>query len=298
MSIMVFRFWIGMVCALVGHIVYANPVVFPVAFLQEAPQVRAALERGYLVANSDISPEAPELAYLEFCEAARMGSAEGHFRAGQSAMLIKGAESRSALFHLQVADSFGHQQAHQLILQHAGNWSGYTTNTLPPCLVEPSDLTAVRTRRSSQPAPVFDLERYASRLPHDRQAVLNMVKKLASNSILGVDFIIAIAAVESNFNPSARSPKNAMGVMQLIPATASRFGVVDPYDPLQNIAGGIKYLEWLHKRFKGDLVLVAAAYNSGEGSVDRYKGVPPFKETQLYVQKVFRYTQSASSAQK
>ena len=74
--------------------------------------------------------------------------------------------------------------------------------------------------------------------------------------------------------------------MQLMPATARRFGVTDSYDAGQNIRGGVQYLAWLLRRFNGDLTLAAAGYNAGEGAVDRYKGVPPYSETQRYVQRV------------
>ena len=75
----------------------------------------------------------------------------------------------------------------------------------------------------------------------------------------------------------ALSPKNAKGLMQLIPATAARFNVRNPYDPAQNIRGGIAYLSWLLAYFEGDVTLVAAAYNAGEGAVERYRGVPPYR---------------------
>lgn len=104
----------------------------------------------------------------------------------------------------------------------------------------------------------------------------------------GVDEAIvrAIIHAESSFNPNALSRVGAQGLMQLMPATAQRFGVGNPFDPAQNIRGGVQYLSWLLKRFNGDLTLAAAGYNAGEGAVDRHKGVPPYKETQRYVQRV------------
>ncbi len=104
----------------------------------------------------------------------------------------------------------------------------------------------------------------------------------------GVDEAIvrAIIHAESAFRPHVVSPKNAQGLMQLIPATAKRFGVRDAFDPAQNIEGGVQYLAFLLKRYQNDLTLAAAAYNAGEGAVDRYKGVPPYKETRNYVARV------------
>ena len=104
----------------------------------------------------------------------------------------------------------------------------------------------------------------------------------------GVDEAIvrAIIHAESAFNPNALSRVGAQGLMQLMPATARRFGVGNAFDAAQNIRGGVQYLAFLLKRFNGDLNLAAAGYNAGEGAVDKYKGVPPYSETQRYVQRV------------
>ena len=107
-------------------------------------------------------------------------------------------------------------------------------------------------------------------------------------SAAGVDplLVAAVAAVESSGNAAARSPKNAQGLMQLIPATAQRFGVTNINDPQQNIRGGAQYLAWLTNRFDGNLEHALAGYNAGEGRVDQYGGIPPFAETQAYVSRV------------
>ncbi|KRG41232.1 transglycosylase [Stenotrophomonas pictorum JCM 9942] len=96
----------------------------------------------------------------------------------------------------------------------------------------------------------------------------------------------AIIHAESAFNPTALSRAGAQGLMQLMPPTARRFGVSDSYDAGQNIRGGVQYLAWLLRRFNGNLTLAAAGYNAGEGAVDRHGGVPPYRETQYYVQRV------------
>jgi soluble lytic murein transglycosylase-like protein len=110
----------------------------------------------------------------------------------------------------------------------------------------------------------------------------------AAAARFGVDeaLVRAIVHAESAFNPNAVSHKGAQGLMQLIPATADRFDVSDPFDPAQNIAGGVQYLAWLLDRFDDNTTLAAAGYNAGEGNVDRYGGVPPFDETQRYVGRV------------
>src|SRR5690606_36753852 len=96
----------------------------------------------------------------------------------------------------------------------------------------------------------------------------------------------AIIHAESAFNPNALSRVGAQGLMQLIPTTARRFVVGNPYDAGQNIEGGVQNLAWLLKRFNGDLTLAAAGFNAGERAVDKYNGVPPYGETQRYVQRV------------
>ena len=100
--------------------------------------------------------------------------------------------------------------------------------------------------------------------------------------------VLAVIKAESNFNPGARSPANAVGLMQLIPATAARFSVPDRTNPLQNIRGGMAYLRWLLSFFDGDLSLALAGYNAGEGTVVKYLGVPPYPETQNYVRRILK----------
>ena len=94
--------------------------------------------------------------------------------------------------------------------------------------------------------------------------------------------------VESRFNPRARSPKNARGLMQLMPATARRFEVDDIWDPFENLMGGMAYLRWLIDHFDGDIDLSLAAYNAGEHVVNRFGGIPPYRETQDYVKTINR----------
>ena len=104
----------------------------------------------------------------------------------------------------------------------------------------------------------------------------------------GVDprFIHAVIRQESRYKKEALSHVGAQGLMQLMPATAKRFGCDDPNDPAANIKAGTKYLAWLLKRFDGDVTLALAGYNAGEGAVDKYNGVPPYNETQNYVRKI------------
>ncbi|MGQ9365990.1 lytic transglycosylase domain-containing protein [Azospirillum sp. A39] len=130
---------------------------------------------------------------------------------------------------------------------------------------------------------------YAIRFPGVRippKEVKALVTKLAPAYRLDPDLVLAVISVESGYRPNAVSPKQAMGLMQLIPDTAKRFGVADPFDPEDNIRGGMKYLRWLLAYFKGDVSLALAGYNAGENAVLRHGGVPPYTETQNYVVRV------------
>lgn len=110
---------------------------------------------------------------------------------------------------------------------------------------------------------------------------------------VSADLVRAVIQVESAFNPAAVSPKGAMGLMQLMPATATEFGVQNPFEPEQNIRGGVAYLKRLLDRYDQRLELALAAYNAGPGNVEKYGDVPPFSETRNYIRKI---TESAPAA--
>ena len=112
------------------------------------------------------------------------------------------------------------------------------------------------------------------------------VDRIAQQNQLSARLIHSVIQVESNYDPDAVSPKGALGLMQLIPSTARRFGVADVFDPEDNVQGGARYLKYLLGLYKGDEALALAAYNAGEGAVSRYGGVPPYQETQDYVARV------------
>ena len=122
-------------------------------------------------------------------------------------------------------------------------------------------------------------------MSYNRQQLEEIIRQKARDFGVNPDIAVSVARVESGFNPKAVSSAGAQGVFQLMPDTARGLGVSNPFDPMQNITGGVKYLSQQLKRF-GDYDKALAAYNAGPGNVERYGGIPPFKETQNYVKKV------------
>jgi soluble lytic murein transglycosylase-like protein len=112
------------------------------------------------------------------------------------------------------------------------------------------------------------------------------IREAAQLYVLPQDLLRAVMQVESNFYAEAVSNKGAIGLMQLMPATAAQMGVLDPFDARQNVLGGARFLRLLANHFGGDLVLTIAAYNAGQGAVEKYSGIPPYAETRMYVQRV------------
>jgi Transglycosylase SLT domain len=128
--------------------------------------------------------------------------------------------------------------------------------------------------------------RVDSREPSPDPSVHKLINQTAQSLEVDPKLVEAVVQVESGYNPRARSPKGAQGLMQLMPATAARFGVANPFDTAENIRGGVTYLGQLLKQFNGDVKLSLAAYNAGEGAVLRERGIPRFQETQGYVRRV------------
>jgi soluble lytic murein transglycosylase-like protein len=158
-------------------------------------------------------------------------------------------------------------------------------------VISPKKVTAaVVAPRVPTPAPA----RAASANPP--AAIDRTVQEIAARNSLPPQLLHSVIKVESNYNPFAVSSKGALGMMQLIPATARRFGVANVFDASENIAGGARYLRFLLDLFKGDTRLALAAYNAGEGAVVKYGGVPPFAETQHYLTLVRKQFEARSRA--
>jgi hypothetical protein len=140
-----------------------------------------------------------------------------------------------------------------------------------------ADVIAIEPEEIFIPAP---------RMPLIQSAYGDMIQSAAKKYGVDADLIFSVIAAESNFNPRAISRRGARGLMQLLPATGTRFGVKDIFDPVQNIDAGTQYLRDLMARYQGDLVLTIAAYNAGPGAVERYGRVPPYNETISYVRAI------------
>jgi soluble lytic murein transglycosylase-like protein len=131
-----------------------------------------------------------------------------------------------------------------------------------------------------QPAPA-PIQADATAVPFGE-----IIERVAAEQGVNVKLVRALVQVESAYQPRARSPKGAMGLMQLMPATARQYSLADPYDPASNIEAGIRHLKSLLQRFPKSIALALAAYNAGEGAVTRFNGIPPYAETRNYVSRI------------
>src|SRR5580658_7370578 len=157
-------------------------------------------------------------------------------------------------------------------------------NADPPVVVK---LAAAKSRKTIYlPAESTFMGRSRPEMNIDRDGAEKLVREAAERHQVDPALVRAVIETESNWNPSAISRKGALGLMQLVPTTAQRFGANDALSPKQNVDAGVKYLKTLLERYNGNLDLALAAYNAGEGAVDRAHGVPAFRETRNYVQKV------------
>ncbi len=250
-------------------------------FENEPPVIAELLKRAVLAERDAQNAEGEWQAAKLYCEASRYGSAEAQFRLGMLYATGKGVSANrdlaSSLF--VVASSQGHFEAQKML-----DTLKLSAGNLPPCV-----LAAVAPEKAPAKG---EIDGYIANLPANKRWIVHLVDSIAAWHEVDPKLVLSIISVESNFATSAQSNKQAQGLMQLIPDTAERFNVKNAYNASQNIKGGVAYLRWLLAYFEGDVSLAVAAYNAGEGAVNKYKGIPPYAETRLYVQKVrARYPQ-------
>ncbi|WP_333858376.1 lytic transglycosylase domain-containing protein [Denitromonas sp.] len=246
-----------------------------------ATRASSALQNCLAYEHGEGVPRDPEKAAACYCAAVRRGNAEAMYALGWMYANGRGLARDDAIAGtlFSMAARKGHDYAKRM-----ARYTGPAQGKKPACL------------QSTWAANDRFVDQVMTQLSPAQADVVALVHELAPQFGIEPRFVLAIAAVESALDPSAVSPKNAMGVMQLIPETAARFNVRNPYDARQNIAGGLAYLRWLLAYFKGDVQMVAAAYNAGEGAVDRYRGVPPYPETRGYVSRVTAYYRNKTHA--
>jgi soluble lytic murein transglycosylase-like protein len=197
-----------------------------------------------------------------YCRAARAGYAEAQFRLGWIYANGRGVPRNDAIAAALFA--MAAEQGHEYARRRLHSVRVQPNTELPPCL------RPIHVRLDTK----------------GRREVEALVKQLAPQYSIDPQLVMAVISVESGFNAMAVSPKNAQGLMQLIPETAERFGVKSVFNSTENIKGGLAYLRWLMAFFQGDIKLVLAAYNAGERAVERHQGVPPYDETRNYVQRI------------
>jgi soluble lytic murein transglycosylase-like protein len=275
--------------ASIGMLFAAGVLAMAGSACADPPSTDEQLARALAYEHGEGLPKDQRVAAAIYCDAARAGSDEAAYRLGWMYANGRGVAhddaTAAALFRL--AAEHGHAYARSM-LERMGDAHAF----LPDCLRPPDPLVAL-AEVDDDAAELGDLgpDPFED-LPPGKRKIAELVNRVAPRYGIEPRLALAVIAVESNFDAMARSPRDARGLMQLIPQTAARFNVRNPFDILDNVRGGLAYLRWLLAYYRGQVRLAAAAYNSGEGAVDYYRGVPPYPETREYVRRVMKLFRS------
>lgn len=259
-----------------------DPYLLEAAALQGDAKAQTELAARYQHAEG--VPRDPDEAHRLYCRAARQGYAEAQYQLGWIYAYGRGVarDDAVAVTLFRMAADQGHDyaaRALQLI-------RGQAQERLPPCM-RPDPPVAERIPAPGAPGGRNDdRDGAGAAVPSVPYDIERLVRRLAPAYAVDAQLVLAVISTESAFDPAAVSPKNAQGLMQLLPETAARFGVTRPFNAIDNVKGGLAYLRWLLAYFEGDVKLVLAAYNAGERTVERYRGIPPYAETRDYVRKI------------
>ena len=231
-----------------------------------ATQLAALREQARAYEHGEGVPRDGTRAAQLYCEAAGSGDAEAQYSLGWMYANGRGVarDDPTAAYFFSLAARQGHAQAQSML-----RYVGEPAKQIPECL------------------DGIDPQAYAAASPAQRR-LIDLIRRLAPEYEVNPRLALAVARTESNLNPGAVSSRNAQGLMQLIPETSERFNVKKPFDPEQNVRGGLAYLRWLLAYYEGSVPLTLAAYNAGEGVVDRYRGIPPYAETRDYVTRIMQ----------
>ena len=275
--------WFAAALVVLGAEASASEGVTPSNALNSGP---ALVAQALAYEHGEGVPKDPLKAAALYCTAARDGDSEAQFSLGWMYANGRGVAHDDAMAAslFALAAAAGHVEAGRML-----RFVGDDRGALPDCMRPPELPHAPEALAEVESDPFAEL-------PPGKQKIANQVLLLAPRYALDPRLALAIIAVESNFEPAARSPKNARGLMQLIPETASRFNVRNVYDVKDNLRGGLAYLRWLLAYYEGQVALAVAAYNAGEAAVDKYRGIPPFPETRDYVRRVRRLFRNESHA--
>lgn len=272
------------------------------ATAEETTEARQLIAQGKRFEHGVGAPQQLDQALTLYCQAADLGLSSAGFHLGwlYASGRLGAVDEVMAAAWLQEAHAAGHPQAESQLRRLKA--LGRPLNEQPRCLLSDalverrlppaSNTDSTNTPQLAQTPAGFQVRQLA------RADIIALVHQLAPDFQLDPELVVALIQAESNFDPTAHSPKDARGLMQLIPATAQRFDVQNIWDPVQNLRGGMAYLRWLLDHFDGDRKLALAGYNAGENAVRRHGGIPPYPETQAYVKRIIARLDAAPATAK